>query len=81
MKKIEVKYGTNCYPETWALEEDMYCTNCGKQNTVWSNQGEGDYYHGCQYLCLDCGATAHEPRMWVSNQDYDLQRLAQLRAR
>jgi transposase-like protein len=35
---------------------DLYCPECGKHD-VWQEGGEGDYYVGSEYICVDCKST------------------------
>lgn len=84
MNKINltVKYDSgHSYDEVWELVENMYCSHCGTQNSVWSETGEGDYYAGNQYICTECGASANEAYMYPSDKYYDHQRLEQLRSK
>ena len=77
--EVSVKYDLgHIYKENWAYE-DMYCTHCGKKGYVYSEQSEGDYYQGCMYICISCGATANEPRMYPSENNLDEQRITQIK--
>lgn len=46
----------DCYgcpsQEVW-LKTPFFCLFCGVQS-VWREEGEGDYYVGSDYLCVAC---------------------------
>jgi len=81
MKKIIIKYDElgHISEEQWELLEDCYCSNCGKKGHVWQDQSGGDYYEGCQAICINCNSTSYEPEMYSINDDKDLQRVSQLK--
>jgi hypothetical protein len=45
-----------------------YCPNCSGCN-VWVESGEGDYYQGPEYLCIDCDNGFRIPSGIYSNED------------
>lgn len=52
---FEVKYELgHSYKERWDKGEH-HCPGCGKQ-TVWEEQGAGDYYEGAKFICFSCGS-------------------------
>lgn len=56
-KRIKIKIGS--YEQAWENMPETYCPECGKQS-VWSEDDEGDYYDGPQYICCACGAWGHK---------------------
>lgn len=45
---------------------DEYCPGCGKQ-TVFIEQGEGDYYQGPSYYCKSCNYAFSLPSGAINN--------------
>lgn len=50
--KILNEYATHHYWDEYRIGQ-LFCPNCGKQS-VWEEQGSGDYYCGPDYLCISC---------------------------
>lgn len=78
-KTITINYRAgHSYDETWTLDGELYCPNCGKQE-VWVEQGPGDYYVGEGHLCGACRCTFRLPTLRDPGTDeYDDQRAAKL---
>lgn len=46
-------YGTHSYAYRYHRDAQVYCPSCGQQ-TVWTEEGEGDYYAGPESVCTSC---------------------------
>lgn len=57
MKVIREYKGSHYYEEEF-VKNNMFCPLCGQQS-LWRQKGEGDYYNGVDYVCINCGATAN----------------------
>lgn len=40
---------------------DMFCPNCGRDSKVYEETGEGDYYMGTEFRCINCYHGWHLP--------------------
>lgn len=75
--RIRVKYELgHTRTEEWE-REPWYCPKCGAES-VWGEQGPGDYYEGSQFMC-ECGWTWTMPRISAADGWQDEQRLAAIR--
>lgn len=54
--KINIKL--NSYETIYELVLDMFCPNCGVKGNLFCESGEGDYYSGSHYVCINCN-TSH----------------------
>lgn len=57
--KIINEYPTHHYVRNWEKTE-WFCPECGKP-AVWQEQGGGDYYVGCELICVHCGVGFYMP--------------------
>lgn len=64
--------------EKWSPTE-LFCPFCGKRN-VWAEDGDGDYYTGVEYICLDCSCSHSQQGPWAQNVYRDEKILKTLRA-
>lgn len=68
MLKFKVKYESgHTHFETWEIEPNFFCPNCGAKE-VWSNNDDGDYYEGNDYLCKSCGTLWTMPTFKINNE-------------
>lgn len=78
--KVTVKYPAgHSYDSRWERGE-YHCPSCGSQ-TVFEENGPGDYYHGADYACIACGFiwTMQEKGTYNSKEGIDKQVIDQLK--
>jgi predicted RNA-binding Zn-ribbon protein involved in translation (DUF1610 family) len=66
--KVEVKYKLGHTIQREFKKTDYFCPNCGKQS-IWEEQGGGDYYVGVDYECCSCESVFNMPNMGKANMN------------
>jgi predicted RNA-binding Zn-ribbon protein involved in translation (DUF1610 family) len=71
-------YGIHSVSRVYEECEKLHCPACGRRS-VWGDDSD-DYYHGRNYVCIDCGANGSgwdaEPAKEVSPIVAELRRLS-----
>lgn len=67
------------YITEFELESVLYCPNCGKSGYLYRECGEGDYYQGSIYLCINCNNSHHLDSCNCTVDDVDLDTIKQIK--
>lgn len=58
MKVLNEYPNSHHYLETWEPKPKLFCPICGVRGKLFA-EDSGDYYAGCQYICVDCGESSY----------------------
>ena len=62
--KVLIEHGQTHYFNDYEKNEEIHCPNCGNQS-VYVEQGPGDYYEGPKHICIDCSTIFSLPTFAV----------------
>ncbi len=68
--KVTLEFGSHHYIHEYE-KCDYFCPACGKQ-TVWEEQGSGDYYEGVDYVCTSCNHSFTIPSLKIADSAWAL---------
>lgn len=77
-KKVTIKYELGHSYDFIYEKSNLYCPVCGEQ-AIWEEQGNGDYYEGVNYSCVNCDASFTLPSLSKNDTTEGKQLIEQLK--
>jgi len=61
------------------LADKMYCPGCGETGYLYREFGDGDYYQGSIYFCINCNTGHHLDNCNCTTDEVDLDTIKQIK--